>query len=949
MAALGFLRLALLRLLHRRGLSALLVLSAAVAIGVVTSVPVFSGAVSLRIMQQELGLLEGSQNRPPFVVRFYAQPSRRQPIDLDTMATYRRWLADLVTRLVRVPIVASYVEVQSSRYEMLPRSTSDVLSNESRDAVYVIYSPGVERELRIVEGAPFGQDADPDALAVWIARRYADELALAVGDTYEVGERYVRTGRIPIKIAGIWEPVDPDARYWWYTEPIWHYEGILLTSADEYARHVLPALPIGAKFISWRYILDHRRMDLGRGGQYVAGLEQAQREARERLPGGTMDEAPTTYLVRGQARKEALSIVLLGFVLPLMAIIIYFTAALSTLVVRYQRQEISMLISRGTGRLQILAISLAETLLLIAISTPLGLLLGLGLAHLLARAESFMRFGAGVPLEPSMASADWRLVAGAALVTALARLAPTWGAARRTIVAQERENARASLAPGALRLVLIAGLSAATWYAYRQLTLVGTLGLVSWTPGDRLHDPLLLLAPSLFMLTAPLIIAELFVWLVRPIGWAGRLARHAPLYLGAMDLARAGGAYRAPVYMLVVCLSLGVFYASLAKSADAWLLDRRRYETGGDLAFHPRGTAVVAGRYAKLDPELVPDNPTAELASLVPASAYEAAPGVAAASPVGEYEATLPAARQSSYLRLLAVDRITFPQVAYFRPDYASEPLGALMNRLGARQDALLLPEKLAAELQLAPGDQVLLNVLVDEKARKGMEFTLVGTFAYFPTMFPDEALMGVANLDYVQFGTAGVLPFSIWLRTAPGAQGSAVVQAIASRLQVLPEYVADLRARVTADQARLERLGIFGVLSVCFIAGALLSALGLLMHSLVSLRARALRFAVLQALGLEREGVLATVFFEYGVVLLFSVLSGTVLGILAAQRYVPFFQITESAAVPVPPYLPLIDEGRAVLLAMVMIVALVLAQGAILHHLARTRLFEVLRMGTRE
>jgi hypothetical protein len=31
------------------------------------------------------------------------------------------------------------------------------------------------------------------------------------------------------------------------------------------------------------------------------------------------------------------------------------------------------------------------------------------------------------------------------------------------------------------------------------------------------------------------------------------------------------------------------------------------------------------------------------------------------------------------------------------------------------------------------------------------------------------------------------------------------------------------------------------------------------------------------------------------------------------------------------------------------MIVALVLAQGAILRYLARTRLFEVLRMGTRE
>jgi len=322
---------------------------------------------------------------------------------------------------------------------------------------------------------------------------------------------------------------------------------------------------------------------------------------------------------------------------------------------------------------------------------------------------------------------------------------------------------------------------------------------------------------------------------------------------------------------------------------------------------------------------------------------------VTAATPMGEFEASTPASRDSRFVRLLAVDRLTFPRVTYFRSDYAREPLGELMNRLGTRQDALLLPEQLAAELQVAPGDPLRLNVLVDEEVRKGIDFTVVGTFAYFPTMFPEEALACVANLDYVQFGTAGVVPFGIWMRLAPDADGAAVAQGVTSRLQVIPEYVADLHAILSADQGRLERLGIFGVLSVCFIAAALLSALGLLMHSLVSLRARGLRFAVLQALGLDRSGVLITVFIEFSIVLLFSVFSGVLLGIVAAQLYVPFFQITESAVVPVPPYLPLIDQGRALLLAVVMIVALVLAQGAILRYLARTRLFEVLRMGTRE
>jgi putative ABC transport system permease protein len=186
-------------------------------------------------------------------------------------------------------------------------------------------------------------------------------------------------------------------------------------------------------------------------------------------------------------------------------------------------------------------------------------------------------------------------------------------------------------------------------------------------------------------------------------------------------------------------------------------------------------------------------------------------------------------------------------------------------------------------------------------------------------------------------------------MRTAERSGGAEVTQNVITALQIIPEYVGDLRAVLAADAARLERLGIFGVLSVCFLAGALLSALGLLLHSIVSLQARSLRFAVLQALGLERGQILATVFIEYGMVLLFSVFAGTALGIVGAQRYVPFFQLTDSAQVPVPPYLPLIDRERAILLALVMIVALALAQLAILVRLARSRIFEILRLGTRE
>ena len=86
------------------------------------------------------------------------------------------------------------------------------------------------------------------------------------------------------------------------------------------------------------------------------------------------------------------------------------------------------------------------------------------------------------------------------MLTIAFRLAPAWSAARRSIVQHEHRSARRPLVWSAGRLLLMGVLAVATAYSYRQLALRGSLSLVSWRPDDATHDPLLLLAPSLFFL-----------------------------------------------------------------------------------------------------------------------------------------------------------------------------------------------------------------------------------------------------------------------------------------------------------------------------------------------------------------------------------------------------------------------------------------------------------------
>jgi putative ABC transport system permease protein len=283
--------------------------------------------------------------------------------------------------------------------------------------------------------------------------------------------------------------------------------------------------------------------------------------------------------------------------------------------------------------------------------------------------------------------------------------------------------------------------------------------------------------------------------------------------------------------------------------------------------------------------------------------------------------------------------------VAYFRADYADRSLGELMNRLALASNGVLLPSSLADRLRVGEGDLVRVNVNLYDEMLMPFEFEVVGRFDYFPTMYPDTAPVLVTNLDYMEVHTIGVLPHSIWMQLAPRADSEAIMGAV-RRLDVRPGEANDLNETLAIESRRLERTGIFGLLTVCFVAGALLSVANLFVNSTLMLNERAVRHAVLRALGLKRRQILAVVILERLVTLLYGLAMGILCGVFCARLYVPYFALGDASGRPIPPFIPFVDWERTAWIVVVIAAALLLAQGAVLVRLIRARLFEALRMG---
>lgn len=937
----GFLALAWGRLRSKLGLSAAICASTMMIIALTVGIPQFANAVGKLTVQDELARSAQLSASPAFAVRCYSSMGTGRALTVSEAEYAWRWLGQLLEREVGLPVVSGYGRSESFSFNLQGRPDDPRYKGQLLAIVRTATLFGAEKHIRAVEGLPIGEGVPevPDGtLLVWLERSFAEGLMLRPGETYHLAT----IGEEPLvaRIAGIWEATDPTERFW-PEDPRKGFQGFLIVTPEQYDQYIAPLSSAPTTTNIWYYILDDRRVDLRRADRYIAGLERVRLELGRRLPSGTMDISPLEELDRGRQRSVTLLAILFGFSMPLLVLLVYFTGALSAMAARFQNQELATLASRGMSRSQILALILIECGLILCVAVPGGLALGLLLARTMGQTRAFLVFGLAKDLPVSLLSVDWLFVAAASLLSVMARALPSWFAGQLTIVTYEQRRSRPEVWSAA-RKVFLLPLLVFTLLAYQRLRALAPQGGMIWYPGsDPRNDLLRVLAPALLMLTLALFGAEALGLLMAPLARLAALLRSPVTYLGCMSLSRGSGRYRTPSFMLILALCTGVFYASLAKSADTWMMSRLQYAVGADLTFQQLTTAELRRMEGGGGPMV---GIRLEPSWTVPISQYRQLPGVEEAARVGDYPATVSVPGFGGTVRFLAVDRLDLPKVIYFRADYAQRPLGELLNALALNPNGLLVPNEMLRALQLQVGDDLPVSVVLDE-GQFSATFKIVGSFDYFPTMYSDQRYVLVGNLSFLETETSGQFPFGIWMKLAPDADVEAILREV-DRMNVPVKEVRDLSRMLRADLESLERVGIFGGLSIYFLGGALLATIGQIVYTLFALTSQSVSFAVYRALGMHRSEVARLAAVQFFLSLLYGLGVGIILGAWVARTFVPFLPLTTTAQPPVPAFVPLLDWASAWRIAVILGLAQVAMAALSAVQVARSRVFEQLRLG---
>ena len=931
-------RFAFQRLRSHIGLTTLALLGVVLSVGLVCNGSFFSQAVEQVLLDQELAAFSKMTGRPPFSTSVYTFPSSNAPISLPEAEELGKHVASTLSAEVGLTRDHLGVEVHSGNMMLQPAPNSGRFGDDDYlSAVDMVYIAGIAPAMDILLGEPLDEDGTSgEALDVWMHSKLASKMGVNVGELFEIGLN-LNAPSIPIRVVGIWQAADLEDNFW-FENPDGTLQNALIVRRADYIQRLEPIVPAQTWYLSWHIILDDTKVYPENAKAYLDGFTRAKTIINKYLPDARINTPPLDPLEAFVNRGDVLTILLLSFNLPAFAFLLYFLMLSSTIIANWQQRETATLVGRGLQVSSILTLTFVEQLLLFIVGYPLGVGAGMLLSRLMGYTASFLSFTSRAPLPISLRGLNVPLTLVALGVAMFSRLIPAARATRLSAIDIDRERARPQSSPWWQRAYLDFILLLPTWYAYQQLTRRGTLAmLVQDRPEDLYQDPLLILVPALFIVTLALLTLRIFPWAMRLLDMLAGVTPWSTPHLALRQLGRQSQVYVNPLLLVIVALGLGVYMISMAASLDKWLVERIYYQAGSDLSF-----ALYPLEMENASSEVDWNSITGEW--IPTPDEFRELPGVLDATRVGNYTMSTNLVKSGDIKgRFLVVDRTDFARVGWFREDFADEPLGGLMNALAQSDNAILVSEDILERNHLLIGDVINIRVGVNYAMTINAPFTIVGTYKYFPTVYEDERITFIGNLDYLSFYFGIAVPHDIWLVLESDVEGKSVLD-IVPGLGARPVKAKDAPGAIAIEQAKQERVGVFGTLTIGFLAAVVMAGLGLLIYTYASLRERLKRFTILRAIGLLRSQIMGQVVLEYATLTAYGAIAGALIGKFTSDLFIPFFRITGQAGAPLPPLIPIIAQEQVVSLVSVFVSFIVLLEVLVIARALSDKAFTMLK-----
>lgn len=919
-------RFILKKLLHKKWMTVGLLLGNILLTAVASANPLYQSAARQKLMSR---LIEENGGEIPGLARTDLMYTLNTSFDLES-DIFRNFdeIPEKIEECIRAPLQDLIIhhrmqEREISAVSMIRQNGPD----GSRIRIGCITDLWDYAEIiETAEGAGEIGSVTDGILEVAVSRQVMAQEDFLLGEIYEF-EDYpdaVTGENVTFRITAVFEltggklwPERPDT-----------FEGECFVTEETFFRHIYQTESRRPLERTIYQIFDYEEMEEGRGEELLAVVQRLNEEAS--WNGRTSFEASFEPGLGEYVRQEGRVTQIMWILqLPIFLLLAAFLVLVSGQLYALEDGEISMLRSRGAGKLQIVGIYVGQSMILALAGGVIGLPCGFLLCVLIGTANGFMSFENPVDLSfgPDISSVG--MVLAAALISVLVMTLPVLKYARVTIVEQKRKKRSKPLWKRFFLDFLCVAASAYGWYSFgrqEQQIRESALNMESF-------DPFLFLCPYLFLLGVSLILLRILPFLIRGLYRIFR-SRMKPETLAAfLQIMRSRGGQGFLCLFLMLTAAMGIVNASMARTLERKDEDEVRYRTGADFVLQERWESNAGLRV--MNPEL-------------PAMFYE--PGISRYDALKDQVAMTAVVRDEytslsvrgvelSNVLMLGINTREFGETAWMKDGLGETHWYEDLNKMAVNTKYILVSRNFQTDYEMQEGD-----VLYFEGVYGGSSEGIIAGFVdYFPGYAPqDGEYLIVAHRDQIQ-ADYGSIPYELWIKTGENKES---VYRFFEDAQIPIERLLDVDELIREAQEETVYQITCGVLTINYLVVLILCMTGFLIFWTLSIKARELLFGVYRAMGLTMREIMKMLFQEQFFLSILSVLGGTVTGIAAAAGFVLRILPAFAKQGEVLPAVLYIDGGDILVIIISCAVMVGVGMAVLGWLVARIRIAQALKLG---
>ncbi len=750
---------------------------------------------------------------------------------------------------------------------------------------------------------------------------------ILIGDEYEYELSTLADGRpMKLRVVGIYKVLNEDDKVWSAVSSA--VSENLVTTESLYKSLFFGEDREGLFSMSaaWYYIWDYEKLDISKVGKLVYTVDRLrmQEELNNRLDPGASYDILSEYMEKAK-RIEATLLILQVPVLLLLSAFLYM---ISSQMLSMERNEISLLRSRGASKRQIVTLYLYQSIFMGLMSLIPGIPLGILFCKILGSSTAFLEFGAKRDL-PIKFTSDFLFYALLmVLLSVVITTLPVLSYAGVSIVnlKQSRQRAQKSFWKKAYLDIILMAIGLYGYYSFNRNKEAMTLEVLK---GESL-DPLLYISFSLFILGAGLFAARIQPIFLKAFFFLTEKKLGPAAYTSLLGTIRTGAKQEFIILFTILTVSIGISDTMIARTIVSNAISNRKHAVGTEVVLKEKWTDNSA---------MQQQDPTVQFAYTEPDfSKYQTIKGIENLTQVVFDEKGKVGAAGLENVKVMGIKPKGFYDVTSMRRGLLPFNYEDYLNVLSKESSAVIVSENFMTKKGYKLGD------IISYTNNHGDQVVgrIYGFFTYWPgyrngvynlntdgTVDVLDEYMIVANFTYLE-DRFGPYPYEIWMKTEDGGDGLYEWLSEQSNMKLV-KFKDMTKEEVTITEDTMFQ-GTNGILSMSFIVILVLCAVGYLIYWIMSIRQRELLFGVLRAMGMRKGEVNKLLIIEQICSGVYAILAGAGVGILSSRMFVPMIQQAYAASEQVLPLELITDTGDmiqlfATIFAMLMICVIVLAR----------------------